>query len=154
MAATNSRVPHTELEFKQRSKLYRPTVSTLRCRFLFFLFFDSLRFLFFVTWPMTSISLSSRPGPALKKVFLWGYGILERMCTFSGTLTKDFFVPFTSDFEAWCFGIECRATASERHKENRVKRELDCFVDAIIYFVGYDSCAGNWFQNSSPKIFP
>jgi len=58
--------------FKQRSKLYRPTVYTLRCRFLFFLFFDSLRFLFFVTWPMTSISLSSRPGPALKKVFLWG----------------------------------------------------------------------------------
>ena len=75
------------------------------------------------------------------------------MCTFSGTLTKDFFVPFTSDFEAWCLGIECRATASERHKENRVKRELDCFVDAIIYFVGYDSCAGNWFHKSPPKYF-
>ena len=150
MAATNSRVPHTELEFKQRSKLYRPTVSTLRCRFLFFLFFDSLRFLFFVTWPMTSISLSSRPGPALKKVFLWGYGILERMCTFSGTLTKDFFAPFTSDFEAWCFGIEWRATASERNKENGVKHVLDCFGDAIIYFIGYDSCTGKLVLNSTP----
>ena len=154
MAATNSRVLHIELEFKQRSKLYRPTVYTLRCRFLFFLFFDSLRFLFFVTWPMTSISLSSRPGPALKKVFLWGYGILERMCTFSGTLTKDFFAPFTSDFEAWCFGIEWRATASERNKENGVKHVLDCFGDAIIYFIGYDSCTGKLVPNSPPPPRP
>ena len=72
------------------------------------------------------------------------------MWTFSGTLTKDFFAPFTSDFEAWCFGIEWRATASKRNKENGVKHVLECFGDAIIYLVGYDSCTGKLVPKPPP----
>lgn len=55
--------------------LSRPTVywsavlPSVRLRFLFF--FDSLLLFFFVTWPITSISLSSEPGP-WKTFFAWG----------------------------------------------------------------------------------
>ena len=73
------------------------------------------------------------------------------MCTFSGTLTTDFFAPFTSDFEAWRFGIEWRATASEREKENRVKRVLDCFGTLSFTLLAMTVAQGNWFQICPPK---
>lgn len=73
------------------------------------------------------------------------------MCTFSGTLTTDFFAPFTSDFEAWCFGIECRATASERNKENRVKHVLDCLGTLLFTLLAMTIAQGNRFQIPPPK---
>ena len=73
------------------------------------------------------------------------------MCTFSGTLTKDFFAPFTLDFEAWCLGIEWRATASEREKENRVKRVLDCFGTLLFTLLAVTVAQENWFLIRPPK---